>query len=499
MSTIDRSTPEQAQASRLAWARHPADGLTPVAAFLALRAAGLRPALLESVETAAQLARYTFVCVDPVAEYRGRAERATLRTETGEEVLEGSSLETFRETLRRHAVPRPAEGLPPFCGGWVGAFTYEWSASLEPTVPRGEQDPWGLPEAMFDLYRTVLAFDHAAQVLFTITSAGDGAASYEAAQARLDELFEQASTPSPESGAFHADLERVEASETRESFEAKVEELREAIGQGEQFQAVLSQRFRTPLEGDPFTLYRALRVSNPSPHMFFWEAEGLAWIGSSPERLVRAQGERLLSVPIAGTRPRGETAREDARLASELLADTKERAEHDMLVDLARNDLGRVARVGTVELRSHAVIERFSRVQHMVSRVEAELATGHDALDALAASFPAGTVSGAPKIRAMQHLARLEGVTRGPYAGCFGYVDGSGNLDMAICIRTLIARGDELSFQVGAGVVHDSVPAHEYDETHAKAAALLDAVRLANSPAFQPRAETSRPALQLQR
>ncbi len=486
MHPIERSRPADAESSRLAWARFPADTSTPVSAFLCLRSTGHRACLLESVETAALLTRFSFIGVDPEAEFRGGPAGNTLNRQGRSEALAGPTHEALREVARRHAVPHAPAGLPPFCGGWVGGFTYEWASALEPSIPRAAQDRWELPDAVFDLYRNVLAFDHATQAVYVVSSCPRGEADYRQGQARIDELIAHATCGVTQSGRFEVASSERRPSMSQERFEQGVEHLREATRRGEIFQAVLSQRFTTQMQGDPFTVYRALRLENPSPHMFFFEADGLVWIGSSPERLVSVRGGRVQGVPIAGTRRRGETPSEDDALAAELLADPKERAEHDMLVDLARNDLGRVARIGTVELREYATIERFSRVQHIVSRVEAELATGRDGLDALVACFPAGTVSGAPKIRAMQLLAELEGETRGPYAGCFGYLDGSGNLDMAIAIRTLFARGGELSLQVGAGVVHDSSPRHEYEETLAKARAMFAAIELAAGPAFQP-------------
>jgi anthranilate synthase component 1 len=260
--------------------------------------------------------------------------------------------------------------------------------------------------------------------------------------------------------------------------------LQRAIREGEIFQAVLSQRFEQRFSGDTFALYRALRLANPSPYMFFFEGGGLTLVGSSPERLVSVREGRVQYVPMAGTRPRHHQPEVDDRLGVELLNDPKERAEHDMLVDLARNDLGRVARVGSVVVREHAVLERFPRVQHLVSRVECELARSRDAIDALASCFPAGTVSGAPKVRAMQLIAQIEPETRGPYAGAFGYISGSGDMDMAIVIRTLVVKGDVIHVQAGAGIVHDSVPWREFEETKHKASAMLEAVRLADSPAF---------------
>jgi anthranilate synthase component 1 len=483
---LDRSCADDAERYHIAWARFPADLCTPVAAFLALRHAGRQVCLLESVEKGARLTRFSFLGVDPVASFRGGPAGCRMLQGDVSETLAGPSHEALRRVAERYCVPSPPAGLPPFIGGWVGFFTYEWAATLEPRVPRAARDPWGLPEATFDLYREVLAFDHAAQVLHVISGAPAGESEYAAASERIDAIAHDLFGAAPPSGTFERLTDALEAQTSQAQFEAGVRTLKQAIAQGEIFQGVLSHRFVQRFEGDPFTLYRVLRLTNPSPHMFYFEADGLTLVGSSPERLVQVSGQRVHTIPIAGTRPRGRTSDEDDALGAELLASVKERAEHDMLVDLARNDLGRVGRIGSVAVKEYANLERFSRVQHLVSRVECELSASRDALDALVACFPAGTVSGAPKIRAMELLADLEGETRGPYAGCFGYLDGSGNLDMAITIRTLAVKGGEAHLQVGAGVVHDSSPAAEHTETLDKARALFDSIRLADSEAFRP-------------
>jgi anthranilate synthase component 1 len=468
---LHRSSADVAARAGLAFAVWPADLTTPVRIFLALRAAGHHACLLESVEGPARLARYSFVGVDPVARFRARR---------GEPVCEA-----LRKASRARSAPAPAglpPFLPPFTGGWVGWLAYEWSSSLEPRVPRAARDPWSAPDASFDFYRDVVSVDHAAQRVFVVTRTEDGLG---AAEERIDAIAADALGDGiVSSGDLRLEGELAPCTEPK-VFERGVESLRKAIAHGEIFQGVLSQRFQQRFEGDPFTLYRVLRLANPSPHMFYFEADGLTLIGSSPERLVSVRNGRAENRPIAGTRPRAEDPLEDERLARELRSDPKERAEHDMLVDLARNDLGRVARIGTVQVKEHAVLERFARVQHLVSRVECDLAAGRDALDALAASFPAGTVSGAPKVRAMELLAALEPETRGPYAGAFGYLDTAGNLDTAIVIRSFVARDGILSVQAGAGVVWDSDPAREREETLHKARALFDAARQADSEAFR--------------
>ncbi|TAH38720.1 MAG: anthranilate synthase component I family protein [Planctomycetota bacterium] len=491
---VTRSSPADAERHRLAWAAWPADLHTPVRVFLALRAAGRRPCLLESVEGPERLARYTFLGVDPAASFRGGAtESEVVDGEGRRRRLGGPSHVALRRLAAETAAPAPGSPiLPPFTGGWVGGFAYEWAGCLEPRVRRAAADPWQVPDAVFHLYRDVVAFDHAAQRLVLLAACPRGAGDHAAAMQAIEALAEDVAMQDGAPAEFRLLEPQARALTSREQFEEGVRRLQEAIRAGEIFQAVLSQRFEQRFQGDPFTLYRVLRLTNPAPYMFYFEADGLTLIGSSPERLVAVRGGRVQNRPIAGTRPRHEDPDQDERLGAELRGDRKERAEHDMLVDLARNDLGRVARIGSVVVKEHAVLEKFARVQHLVSRVECDLAAGGDALDALAASFPAGTVSGAPKVRALQLLAEIEPETRGPYAGAFGYLDGAGNLDMAIVLRTLVARAGVVSVQAGAGVVFDSTPAGEYEETLHKARALLEAVKLADAPAFRAGAARSR-------
>lgn len=482
-----------AERYRLCWASWPADLITPVRAFRALRAAGHHACLLESVEGPERLARWSFVAVDPDARFRGGPGGCRLeRQGHAPQQLEGPSHLALRQAAALHASPPAPPGLPPFCGGWIGFFRYEWASTLEPRVPVPEADPFGCHEAVFDHYRDLVAFDHASQSLLVLTSCPAGAADHAAGMARVERIAGGLAGSDAGGLGFRLLEEAPRPTTSRGDYEAGVERLRHEIGQGEIFQAVLSQRFEQRFEGDPFVLYRVLRLVNAAPHMFFFEADGVSLIGSSPERLVSLTGDRCQVVPIAGTRRRGATPDEDDALGEELMADPKERAEHDMLVDLARNDVGRVAQVGSVEVKEHAVLERFPRVQHIVSRVEADLEPGRDALDLLAATFPAGTVSGAPKVRAMELIAGIEPFQRGAYAGSFGYLDGGGNLDMAISIRTLVAQSGVVHVQAGAGVVWDSVPELEFEETLHKSRALFEAVELAASPTFQPTQEALR-------
>lgn len=498
MRPLRSSLPDDIQRHRLAWSVYPADRITPVRAFEALRAAGHRAALLESVEGPERLARYSFVALNPNGSLRAHSTSATLELDGHDvAVLEMQPDAALREAAARTGSRGGSDGaghshadLPPFRGGWIGMFSYEWAATLEPRVPAPKESDFGLPEGVFDHYPDVLAFDHAAQTMIILCAAPrgseDGAEAGERVASVARALVDGAlHAPMTESG-FRLVDQVPQPCTSRETFEAGVRSLKESIREGEIFQAVLSQRFEQRFEGDPFTLYRVLRLVNPAPHMFFFEADGLTLVGSSPERLVSVSNGKLEVVPIAGTRPRGKTPAEDDDLGAALRRDPKECAEHDMLVDLARNDAGRVARIGSVEVLEHRTLVKFPRVQHLVSRVGATLAVGRDAIDALRASFPAGTVSGAPKVRAMTLVAELEGRDRGAYAGAFGYFDRAGDLDMAIAIRTIVCKDSTLYVQAGAGVVLDSDPAKEYEETLHKAHALFDAVELAASPAFQP-------------
>ncbi len=488
---LHTSTAGQAEDHRLVWAELPADLHTPVRAFLALRGSGHRPCLLESAEGPERLARYSFLGLDPEFLLRCSAGRGTLEGPDGREELRGAPEEILRQVAARRPIPAPPPGLPPFCGGWIGSFAYEWACSLEPRLARfgaSPEDEEARPEAEFRFFPKLLAFDHAAQRIVLIRSCPEGSAGHPAALSELAALAADLRREPPAPGSFELLGEGPRPCMERARYEAGVASLQAAIRAGEIFQAVLAQRFEQAFRGDPFQLYRVLRLANPAPHMFYFEGQGETLVGSSPERLVAVRGGRVENRPIAGTRARSADPEEDLRLGMELLADPKERAEHDMLVDLARNDLGRVARTGSVVVREYARLESFARVQHLVSRVECELAAGRDALDALAACFPAGTVSGAPKLRAMELLHELEGEPRGAYAGAFGYLDAAGQLDMALMIRTFVVASERLTVQAGAGVVHDSRPEREYRETLEKAGALFEALRLASTPAFQPRA-----------
>jgi anthranilate synthase component 1 len=459
-----------------------ADLLTPVSAFLRIAAHSDEAFLLESVEGGEHMGRYSFLGKDPFLVLRARGGRTTLERAGHRSTMDTPFAETLRALMSAYRAPQ-VPGLPRFTGGAVGYLGYDAAAAFEPALarPLGDGDD---DDAAFMIFDTILAFDHVRHRILIIANAridesSDLEALYQFACARIAfverELRRPLSVPAPPAAAPLT----VTASTTRAEFEAMVRAAQEHIANGEVYQVVLSQQFEARTDADPFTVYRALRHVNPSPYMYFLRTGGRAVVGASPEMLVRVEGDHVETHPIAGTRPRGRDPEEDQRLAEELKRDEKERAEHVMLVDLGRNDIGRVAAYGTVRVPTYMGIERYSHVMHLVSSVEGRLAEGRDRLDALAACFPAGTVSGAPKIRAMEIIAALEQRRRGIYAGAVGYLDFSGNLDFCIAIRTVVLEGGGARVQAGAGIVMASDPAAEYRETCAKAEAVLQALRLA--------------------
>ena len=466
-----------------------ADLLTPVSAFLKVAGNADRAFLFESVAGGEHLARYSFLGKDPFLVLRSAAGR-TIREQGGRtEELAEPFLTALRGALARHRAPR-APGLPRFAGGAVGFLGYDTAAWFEPTLARARAaHPKPAEEgddAAFMLFDTVLAFDHVRHRILLIANAAvepgcDLEARYDLALARIRfleaEIGRRLSEPPPAAGGGVT----FRSNTTRAAFESAVRRAKDHITAGDVFQVVLSQRFEARIRSDPFSVYRALRYVNPSPYMYFIRLGGVSIVGSSPEMLVRVEDRQVEMHPIAGTRPRGATAEADAALAAELRADEKERAEHVMLVDLGRNDVGRVSAYGSVRVPRYMALERYSHVMHLVSRVVGELADGRDRIDALAACFPAGTVSGAPKIRAMEIIDELEPTRRGIYAGAVGYLDFSGHLDCCITIRTIVIRGGRAWVQAGAGIVADSDPAAEYEETRAKASALFGALRMAES------------------
>lgn len=459
-----------------------ADRYTPVALFE--RLAGDGPAfLLESVEGGERWGRWSFVGWDPLFTVEAGADGSVTAT-GGVDVSGHDPLEALEAVIGMHRTP-DADGLPPLHTGLVGYLGYDAVRYVE-HLPDRPSDDRSLPLMAWQVVGTLAALDHLRQrvalIRNVIVGDGDPGVAYDAAVAHLEGAVAALAQPGPAMtvGAI-VDSPPVSATPSleRAEFEAIVRRLKEHIAAGDAFQVVPSVRFDVSEVGDPFAVYRALRLTNPSPYMFFVRTDGVTIVGSSPELMVRVRDGLVSSRPIAGTRRRGATSDEDEALEAELRSDAKERAEHVMLVDLARNDVGRVARFGTVSVDELMVVERYSHVMHLVSAVSGELRDGLTAVDVLRATFPHGTVTGAPKVRAMELIDEVEPVARGPYAGAVGYIDFSGNLDTATALRTLITRGGVGWVQAGAGVVADSDPAAEYEECRAKAAAVLAAIAAA--------------------
>lgn len=468
------------------------DTETPVSAFLKLRqAAGCF--LLESAEQGLRLGRYSFLGVKAWESIRLKGATVTVRRGGVDAQHElsahgGDPFAFMADHLSRYRVP-PLADLPPFVGGAVGYFGYDCVRHVE-RLQKAPQDDLGLPDMAFLLTDVIVVFDHLRHTITLLTNVfcdgePDLTAAYSAAVERLAEVKARLRAPIPDPGwslgRARTDDVPVGSNVERDRFLEAVERVREYIYAGDAFQVVLSQRFERPVNVSGFSIYRGLRAVNPSPYMYYMSFRDFEVVGSSPEPLVTVTGRRAETRPIAGTRPRGGTPSEDAALAAEMLADEKERAEHLMLVDLGRNDLGRVCRRGTVKVEEFMAVERYSHVMHMVSSVVGELDEGVGASDALRAVFPAGTVSGAPKVRAMEIIDELEPTRRGPYAGAIGYLSYSGELDSCIYIRTILVRDGRAYVQAGAGIVADSDPAREFAETENKARAMFRAIELATA------------------
>ena len=465
------------------WREIMADLLTPVSAFLKIAEHSDYAFLLESVEGGEQVGRYSFLGKDPFLILRGR-EGETSIEQSGERTRRDEPcLEVLRQLMAEFSSPIVPD-LPRFTGGAVGYLDYDAAEWFEPAVrlpkPQANRDMAG-----FMVFDTVLAFDHVKHRILAIANARvrpgeDPRALYDFACAKLDFLEGELERPLSRPQRPDAPDLAVAANQTRDQFLESVRAIQAQIGAGEVYQAVISQRFGADVTAPPFDVYRALRHINPSPYMFFIRMGPEAIIGASPEMLVRVEGRHVETHPIAGTRRRGASPEEDQQLADELRRNEKERAEHVMLVDLGRNDIGRVAEIGTVRVPQYMTLERYSHVMHLVSRVEGQLAADRDRLDALVATFPAGTLTGAPKIRAMQIVGGLEPTRRGLYGGAVGYLDFAGNLDFCIAIRTITMRDGHAEVQAGAGIVADSEPDAEYQETIDKAKALIAALEMAN-------------------
>jgi len=477
-----------------------ADLLTPVSAFLKVAEHSDYAFLLESVEGGEHVGRYSFLGKDPFLILRGQngrtvMERAGVTTDSDKPFIQ-----TLRELMNSFQSPF-VPGLPRFTGGAVGYLGYDTAAWFEPTAARpstslgaalsnveGRTDgsrPVG-DDAGFMVFDTVLAFDHVQHRILLIANARispdeDLRSLYQFACAKIEFLERELERALSLKRQANTEPLTLAPNMSQEVYESIVKRAKDYIAAGDIYQVVLSRRFETELSVDAFTVYRALRHVNPSPYMFFIRMGERSIVGASPEMLVRVEGRHAVTHPIAGTRPRGKTDEEDMRLAEELKRNEKERAEHVMLVDLGRNDIGRVCDYGTVRVPTFMTLERYSHVMHMVSVVEGQLADGNDRLDALVSCFPAGTVSGAPKVRAMQIINELEPTRRGLYAGAVGYLDFAGNLDFCIAIRSILLEGGKAYIQSGGGIVADSNPTAEYEETRDKARAMIRALEIAQA------------------
>jgi len=475
-----------------------ADTFTPVSVFLPLAAGQRHAFLLESVEGGEKIARYSFLGVAPRLIVRYQQAGSKLQFEKIQPVLSfiddetaPTDIFTCLQTAHKKFRPVRVNGLPRFSGGFVGYFGYNTVRDLEqlPSSPSRQTEisdsALSFPDAEFGLYDTVIAFDHVRQQILLITNVflEEGELNlrrrYEEAVERLEKMRRQISAPLELPETPSASPPEPRSNFPRPKFLAAVANAKEHIAAGDIFQVVLSQRFSCALSVKPFQIYRALRRINPSPYLYFLKHDENCLIGSSPEALLRVENRVAEVRPIAGTRRRGTDAAEDQRLEEELRTDAKERAEHLMLVDLGRNDLGRVCQFSSIEANKLMQVERYSHVMHLASNVRGKLRPELDAIDALRACFPAGTVSGAPKIRAMEIIDELEPEPRGPYAGAVGYLDFSGNLDTCITIRTIWTKGQQAFFQAGAGIVADSDPAREFQETIEKSRAVWNAIDLA--------------------
>ena len=468
----------------------PADLLTPLAVYLKLSVNSENSFLLESVEGGETLARYSFIGADPEFTAVGDNRKVSVSSDKEKTEIPVPMIQFLRDHFGKHRVHKD-ESLPRFVGGAIGTFNFDCSSWFEPSLKKsGESDD----RSSMMFFRSVVAFDHAKQVIriitlvFTDEAGGDDAellTLFDSAKRQNKRIRTRLDSGTIDLPSFKSNKNVPPASSNwkRGDFEDAVRGIKELINAGEAYQVVLSQCFSKPTNASPVAIYRAVRSLNPSPYMFLIRFGERSVIGASPEMLVRVRGRNMEYRPIAGTRPRGKYADEDARLAAEMRADRKEVAEHLMLVDLGRNDLGRVAEFGTVKVEGLMHVEKYSHVQHLVSYLSARLRDGLDRFDALASCFPAGTVSGAPKVRAIEVIKSLEPTARGIYAGSVGYFDYAGNMDTCIAIRTLSLEHGVAMVQAGAGIVADSVPELEFRETVNKAKAMLKAVELAEASA----------------
>lgn len=450
---------------------------TPISVFLKVCQSDAENYLLESVEGGESLARFSFIGLEPFLTFHSKDNEGSIISEGAVQRTEGSPLKTLREIMTAYKAPA-LDGLPRFYGGAVGYFGYDIISHLE-DIPPINDDDLDVPDCYFMLASVVLIFDHPRHLLKVVINTKPGSdpeAAYQKATAKVDEIIaklNQSLDYTPNHQPQKTAQAKITSNLSRQEYIDKVKQAKEYIRAGDIFQVVLSQRFSIPVNARPFEIYRSLRTANPAPYLFYLNFKEHTLIGSSPEMLVRVEDGRVETRPIAGTRPRGKDIVEDREYELELLADMKEKAEHLMLVDLGRNDLGRVSQFGSIQLGKFMDVERYSHVMHLVTVVKGQLAANKTAFDALEACFPAGTLSGAPKVRAMEIIRELEPTRRGPYAGAIGYFGFTGNMDSCITIRTVLIKGNMAYLQAGAGIVNDSIPEVEYQETINKAKALL--------------------------
>ena len=460
-----------------------ADLLTPVLAYLKLREKDKYCFLLESVEGIGRLARYSFIGKNPTKVFHNSGEQLTISENGNTKTLNKNLFSYLREEISSFTTPK-LEELPDFTGGIVGYLGYENIALVEDVLKFEDKDNIDTPDSIFALYNTIIAFDHYKHQLILISNVDmtkfeSLESAYSFAKKEIRNLRNQLVQPVEYASNFRAFEQKTNGSEDEE-FYSVVKKAKKNIYDGDVFQIVLSKRFGAKYEGDLLNVYRALRIINPSPYMYFMEFDkDFTVIGTSPEDLLKVKDRTATILPIAGTRKRGKTEDEDVALENELLDDPKEIAEHVMLVDLARNDLGRICEYNTVKVIEKMIIQRYSHVMHIVSRVEGQLNENKNCIDALMSAFPAGTLTGAPKIRAIQLIDQYETIRRNVYGGAVGYIDFSGNLDMCIAIRTLFAKNDTIYWQAGAGIVADSIPELELKEIYNKSAALRSALKYA--------------------
>ena len=460
-----------------------ADLLTPVLAYLKIRQNSESSFLLESVEGIGRLARYSFIGKNPYMIISNKGMELRIKTPSKTEIFEKNIFDYLQETIKKYNYAH-VDALPDFAGGIVGYLGYENIGLIEDVVNFKGKSDFDSPDSIFGIYKNIIAFDHYKHQILLISNVivndrDTLEEQFTRAKEEIKILKDELTSSAAKTENFHLTNES-NPDNGKEEYESLIEKAKNNIYEGDVFQIVLSKRFNADYEGDLLNVYRALRIINPSPYMYYMEfPEDKTVIGTSPEDLLKVKNRRAEILPIAGTRPRGKNPEEDNQFEKDLINDPKEIAEHVMLVDLARNDLGRVCKFNTVKVVEDKIVNRFSHVMHIVSRVAGELNEGKDCIDALKASFPAGTVSGAPKIRAMQLIDDYEKLIRNVYAGAVGYIDFGGNLDLCIAIRTLFAKNKTIYWQAGAGIVADSIPEMEFKEIKNKSAALRTALKFA--------------------